>query len=213
MDRPVIETPNKVMGQRAWIMLSVGLSVAAFLALLVWGSLTFDGAGGLGINHEFGEIEVESRFAPNFNLDLGNGEVLRLSDHAGKVVVVDFWASWCGPCRQEAPILSGVYREYAGRSVEFIGVSTWDRRFDAEEHLETFDVPYPNGFDESGVIAIDYGIKGVPEKYFIGPTGEVSRKYVGPMPAEVLREALDELLAEIGEGQEAGTSGPGPDSP
>ena len=178
-------------------MLAFGVSLATFLALLLWGSLSFDGAGGLGVNTEFGEVEPNARIPHSFDFRLVDGQEWRLSNHTGRVVVVDFWASWCGPCRDEAATLAEVYLEYQDRPVEFIGVNIWDHENSALEHLEQYSVPYPNGIDEKGVIAVEYGVRGIPEKFFIAPNGEVRRKYVGPMPPEVLREALDDLLSEI----------------
>ncbi len=191
------ETPRGALSQRSWIMLAFGVSLATFLALLLWGSLSFDGAGGLGVNTDFGEVESNVRIPHSFDFQLVDGEEWRLSDHEGKVVVVDFWASWCGPCRDEAATLTQVYLEYRDRPVEFIGVNIWDQENSALEHLEQYAVPYPNGIDEEGVIAVEYGVRGIPEKFFIAPNGEVRRKYVGPMPPEVLREALDDLLSEL----------------
>ncbi len=185
------------MGPRAWMMLAAGFTISAFLALLFWNLLSFEGTGGLGVNQEFGQVDVNIKEAPGFDLMLFDGETLRLADQTGKVVVVDFWASWCGPCRQEAAMLTEVYQEYASHSVEFVGVNIWDRPADAKRHLEDYGVPYPNGSDHSGAIAIDYGVRGIPEKYFIGPNGEVLRKYVGPMTAELLQDVLDEVLAEM----------------
>lgn len=167
----------------------------ALLGLLGWGSLkSSSGPSGVGVNQDFGQVDVTARPAARFTLESMDGETLNLADLQGKVVLVDFWASWCTPCRQEAPVLRQVYQEYADQPVEFVGVNIWDRREDAFQYIDTYNIPYPNGIDESGSIAIDYGVRGIPEKFFIDSTGVVRRKYVGPMHAETLRAALDELL-------------------
>jgi cytochrome c biogenesis protein CcmG/thiol:disulfide interchange protein DsbE len=88
-----------------------------------------------------------------------------------------------------------VYLEYAGKPVEFVGVNIWDRDQDALDFLEAFQISYPNGVDEAGRIAIDYGVRGIPEKFFIDQKGVVRQKFVGPMQAEALREAIDGLLS------------------
>lgn len=166
------------------------------LALLAWASLGYGGAnGGFGVNRNFGEVAVTERPAAEFSLDLMDGRSVSLSDYKGKAVMVDFWASWCTPCRQEAPVLRQVYHEYSDQPVEFIGVNIWDRPEDAARYLENFEVPYPNGVDESGSIAIDYGVRGIPEKFFIDPDGVIREKFVGPMHADALRTALDGLLS------------------
>ena len=109
---------------------------------------------------------------------------------------LDFWASWCPPCRQEAPDLVEVYLEYQDRPVEFVGVDIWDDRDAAEDYLALFNVPYPNGRDEDGTVAIDYGVRGIPEKFFIGPDGSVLKKFVGPIKGADLRQVLDDLLLQ-----------------
>jgi cytochrome c biogenesis protein CcmG/thiol:disulfide interchange protein DsbE len=183
------------LSKRVWILLAAGLPVLALLGLLGWGSLkSSSGPAGVGVNRDFGQVDVTARPAARFTLESMDGGTLDLADLQGKVVLVDFWASWCTPCRQEAPVLRQVYQEYADQPVEFVGVNIWDRREDAFQYTDTFDIPYPNGIDESGSIAIDYGVRGIPEKFFIDSTGVVRRKYVGPMHADTLRAALDELL-------------------
>ena len=78
--------------------------------------------------------------------------------------------------------------------MEFIGVDIWDRPDDAMEFVDLFDVPYPNGIDGKGIVAIDYGVKGIPEKIFIDQNGLISKKFVGPINADTLRATLDGLL-------------------
>ena len=177
------------------------IPLAGFLALLGWASLKSGGnPGSLGVNNDFGQVDISSKPAAAFTLDLSagtpnNGADLSLSDLRGKVVLVDFWASWCTPCRQEAPGLSRVYLEYAGKPVEFVGVNIWDRNQYALDFLEEFETAYPNGVDETGSIAIDYGVRGIPEKFFIDQKGVVRQKFVGPMQPGALRAAIDGLLS------------------
>ena len=185
------------MSQRSWILLATGLPLLAFLGILVWAALQTGGrAGGLGVNTQFGVAEVDTELAQDFNLNLHGGDSLALSDLRGKVVLVDFWASWCAPCRQEAPVLEQTYLDYAGKDVEFIGVNIWDLPDNSASYVEEFGISYPNGVDTDGVIAIDYGVKGIPEKFFIDRAGIVRQKFVGPMRADKLEETLDGLLAE-----------------
>ncbi len=184
------------MSKRGWIFLLSAIPLVGFLALLGWASLKSGGnPGGMGVNNEFGQVAISSQPAAEFNLPLTSGAELSLSDLRGKVVMVDFWASWCTPCRQEAPVLSQVYLEYAGQPVEFIGVNIWDRNQDALDFLEAFQTTYPIGVDEAGTIAIDYGLRGIPEKFFIDQKGVVRQKFVGPMQADALRAAIDALLS------------------
>ena len=179
--------------------MGAALPLIAFLGILVWASVKTGGQpGGLGVNTEFGEVEVDAGPASLFTVELIDGGTLALADLQGQVVMVDFWASWCGPCRQEAPALRQVYLEYADRRVEFVGIDVWDRRRDAVTYIESFEIPYSNAVDEDGVVAIDYGVRGIPEKFFIDQQGVVQLKFVGPMSGEALRTALDALLSVDG---------------
>ena len=96
--------------------------VVALFALLGWALVQSGGnPGGFGVNRSFGEVAVEQQPAPGFAKSDLNGNMVNLSELRGKVVMLDFWSSWCPPCRQEAPALARVYREYEGRNVEFVG--------------------------------------------------------------------------------------------
>ena len=184
-------------GYLFWLLLAGGLLVIlAFLGILTWASRETGGRAVSigGVNTEFGVAEIDQAPARDFTLELIEGETLKLSDLTGQVVMVDFWASWCAPCRHEAPVLEQTYRDYAGREVEFIGVNIWDLPDNAPAYVDDFDITYPTGVDADGAIAIDYGVKGIPEKFFIDKTGVVRQKFVGPMSAETLRQTLDELL-------------------
>ena len=184
------------LSKRNWILLGSAIPLLGLFALLGWASAQSGGnPGGFGVNSEFGQVKVSSAQAAEFSLELLDGGSLALSDLRGKVVMLDFWSSWCLPCRQEAPVLAEVYREYKGQPVEFVGVDIWDQPSDALEHIRRYGVPYPNGIDANGVIAIDYGVTGLPEKFFIGRDGVLLKKFVGPMRAGDLRTILDELLA------------------
>ena len=183
------------MSKRGWILLGTGVPVLALFALLAWASVRSGGnPGGLGVNREFGQVPIDVEIARDFSLELLDGSIITLSGLQGKVVLLDFWASWCGPCRDEAPVLAQVYREFQGEAVEFVGVNLWDTLQGAINHIEEFSALYPNGIDRSGTIAIDYGVSGIPEKIFIGKDGVVARKFVGPISADNLRAALQELL-------------------
>jgi cytochrome c biogenesis protein CcmG, thiol:disulfide interchange protein DsbE len=184
------------LSKRGWILLSTAIPVIALLSLLGWAVVrSGSNPGGLGVNSVFGRVGVSAEPASDFTLELLEGGALNLSDLRGKVVLVDFWASWCPPCRQEAQTLAQVYQEYADQPVEFVGVDIWDRREDALAYINDYNVPYPNGIDEKGTILIDYGVTGIPEKFIIDQNGVVRHKLVGPTSADALRETLDELLA------------------
>ena len=183
------------MSRRGWILLASGLPLLALFAVLAWASVRSGGnPGGFGVNAEFGQVEVSEDQADDFSLELMSGETLTLADLRGKAVMVDFWSSWCPPCRQEAPVLAEVYLEYESLPVEFVGVDIWDVPAAAQEHIDRYNVPYPNGIDADGIIAINYGVTGLPEKFFISPEGMVVKKFVGPMSPSKLRGIMNEML-------------------
>ena len=184
------------MNRRSVIMGFSLLILAAFFSLLGWAIVRSGGVpAGVGVNNVFGEVSIQKRPAPDFTLETLNGDSITLSDLKGKVVLVDFWASWCPPCRQEAPGLAQVYEEYQDQGVEFIGISIWDRLNDAKDYVQRFGITYPSGLDSQGTILVDYGVRGIPEKFFIDAQGQLVAKFIGPSDVEGLRETLDQMLA------------------
>ena len=184
-------TPSR---RRLVVALAVFVPLVGLFALLAWALVESGGQpAGVAINTQFGEVEVEERPARDFTLTLFDGETLRLSELRGKVVLIDFWTSWCPPCRREAPTLADAYRRFEGRGVEFVGVAVWDSEEQAAGFVRDNNVPYPNGLDSKGSIAIDYGLTGIPEKYIVDQDGRLVRKFVGPMEPEQLEAVLIEL--------------------
>lgn len=126
------------------------------------------------------------------------GDSIRLRDLGGKVVVLNFWASWCLACRDEHVALSETAREYAGRPAQFIGVLYNDQpaagiRWIAEMGGQS----YPSVTDNNSRTAIDYGLYGVPETFIVDATGRIVYKHLGPIPEIVLRQWIDSLLPRV----------------
>lgn len=173
----------------------VFLVVVVILVLFARALAASDQTGSrFAVNEQLGEMNIEREPAPAFQLTTFDGETLALEDLQGQVLMVDFWASWCPPCRQEAPTLDRIYREYQDKGVEFVGIAIWDTEQDAQRYLRQFGITYPNGLDAKGSIAIDYGVTGIPEKYFINRDSILVKKFNGPMNEARLRAVLDELL-------------------
>ena len=184
-----------MMSKRSWVFIGSVVPIVALFALLGWALAKSGGnPGGLGVNNDFGEVSISQVPARDFSLELLDGRILNLQQLRGKVVMVDFWASWCPPCRQEAPHVVEIYEEYKDQPVEFIGIAIWDSMDVTREFVRQFGISYPVGADARGVIAIDFGVSGIPEKYLISGDGVLTKKLVGPTTAEALRKVLDQLL-------------------
>ena len=106
------------------------------------------------------------------------GKTVRLSDYVGKgkYVLVDFWASWCGPCRAEIPNLIKVYNKYKGDKFEVLGVATWDKPEDTKEAIAELGIPYPQMLNAQKAGSDAYGITGIPQIILFGPDGKILKR-------------------------------------
>jgi cytochrome c biogenesis protein CcmG/thiol:disulfide interchange protein DsbE len=163
-----------------------GAVVVALLLLLWFGLQQKEIAGSKVVNVPF-------TTAPNFSLGLFDGSTFTLSQalQSGKPVVVNFWASWCGPCADEAPLLQDAARRSSGRFT-FVGLNVQDQDADALGFLRKYGITYPNGSSNAGTISVQYGMRGVPETYFIAPDGRLVRKWNTLTAAD-----LEQFLAEL----------------
>jgi cytochrome c biogenesis protein CcmG/thiol:disulfide interchange protein DsbE len=132
--------------------------------------------------------------APDFSFTTFDGEQISLADLRGKGVVVNFWASWCDPCRDEAALLESAWQREQANGIVFIGLDYLDQEPAAKAYLTEFGISYPNGPDLQSQAARRYGIKGVPETYFISPEGEIVQAVIGPITNAA---QLDTFLAMI----------------
>ena len=168
---------------------AIGL-VVALLGLLVWKVVQQDKTN---VARSF---EQGRKTRPvDFELERLDGDgSLQLSSLRGKVVVVNFWAAWCVPCKREAPIFQKAYEDYRGR-VEFVGVDTADFTGEARQFLERYGVRYPNVRDPDTSVLSDYGGLPIPRTYVIDRTWTVSGYIFGEAREETLRSAIEEALA------------------
>ncbi|RME80850.1 MAG: TlpA family protein disulfide reductase [Caldilineae bacterium] len=135
---------------------------------------------------------VGSGAAPPVVFTTYDGERIDIADYRGTPIVINFWASWCNPCRDEQPILEAAWRRHKGE-VLFIGLSYLDQEKNARAYMEEFDVTYPNGPDMGSRIYTAYHVQGVPETFFIDANGNVQGFHVGPISAEELERRIQEL--------------------
>ena len=164
--------------------------------LLVWGCLiAFLTLVGLALLRTQAGQLVDAP-APDIRLQQFDGGQFVLSEQRGSVVMIDFWASWCVPCRAEASQLELLWQEYQNRGVVFVGVSYADTEAEARAFLDEFAITYPNGPDLGTRASQAYRIRGVPEKFFVDRCGRIRDVVVGPVSVAQLRQNLESLLAE-----------------
>lgn len=173
----------------------VGIIVSGILVIGLFVLLGIGLANRSPVTSRSGVTRIDKP-APQFVLPLFDGGTFDLAEHQGKPIVINFWASWCIPCRQEAPILEGLWQEHQD-DVVFVGVDIQDGERDSLAYLEEFGVTYPNGLDADGRITVDYGVIGIPVTFFINRDGMVERRWVGAVRESQLVIWIEELEAGV----------------
>ena len=134
--------------------------------------------------------------APSFDLSaIDGGSSVDSVGLAEQVIVVNFWASWCVPCREEASTLQRFAQRTAGTGVQLIGVLYSDTRSNALDFRDEFGLTYPLVDDPDGRTAIDFGVRGVPETFIIGPDGRVMARLIGAVGPTTLDDVIRQVLA------------------
>ena len=185
IEQPIEDTqpPPNAKRKETGIIIAFAV-VLALLGLLAWGLRKAE-AG-----------QVTSGVAPEITITGFDGRTATLSNLRGQVVIVNFWASWCLPCREEAAYLEATWRKYKGKGVVFIGVDWADTKKEALAYIKEFDITYINGPDLGGRAGQAYNIKGVPETFYVAKNGELRGIHIGPLQSPILDEKIEELLSE-----------------
>lgn len=168
---------------------------ASFLTLLVVGIINRS-----AITAESGAQRLGQQ-APAFNLkNIESGEIVELSSLRGKPLVINFWASWCTPCRVEMPHFVDAFHQYSPEDITFVGIHTLEPEEDARKFIDAFEIPTKEGFlilsDDTGTSTIDYGVSGIPATFFVDSSGFVKKRWIGGISRENLQINIDALINE-----------------
>ncbi len=158
------------------------LVAIGFVALLAYGLIIS------------GDTRVEAGKAPDFTLTSFDGETFRLADLSGQVVVLNFWATWCVSCQDEADDIERVWRRFQDQGVQFLGIDYLDQEPLNLQWIERYGITYPNGPDIQGRIYNAYGVQGLPETFVIDRSGNVAQVFVGPVTESQLIAAIEKVL-------------------
>ena len=132
--------------------------------------------------------------APAFTLpSLAGGASISLDQYKGKIVVLNFWASWCIPCKEENPTLADMWERYRGTDVVLLGIVFQDSADAAREYTTRLGNTWPSAIDDNGQVALRYGVFGPPETYFIGADGVIAGRHIGPIDGPTLIKGIETL--------------------
>jgi len=132
--------------------------------------------------------------APDFRLPRLGGEELALSSLKGKAVVVNFWATWCGPCRDELPLLADLARRYPASELTVLGVNVQEGEAVVRPFAEEMGITFPLVLDKTGEVVKRYRLRGLPTTVFIDRAGIIRAVYLGPLTSDTLARHLSDLL-------------------
>lgn len=150
-----------------------------------------------GCSEDYPAEPAEKEIAADFVLKLFDGSDFRLSDHRGKPVFINFWASWCIPCAEEMPAIEQVYKEYSKKGVIFIGIAIDDTETKAKKFADRFKLSFPIGLDP-GEIHKSYPLYGVPTTVFIDKQGKINYLHMGGVTENLIRHELDKIIQDYG---------------
>lgn len=184
-NQEILASQKKVRSLPAWVIALAFLGLVVFLAFI-----------GLGMNRSYNAPITTGKSVPAFKLQVFDGAQLNTADMAGKVLVINFWASWCKPCEQEAAELEQAWKIYEpGGKVQFLGVDYVDTEPQAKAYLSKFAITYPNGPDLRTSISQMFRIRGVPETYIVDRDGKLAFVKIGPFESvQEIQTIVDGLL-------------------
>ena len=181
------ETRNGVSGWTFWLVVAAGIAVMVFGIIFV---------GRFDSDITLTPSPLIDEPAPDVSIRyLDSAEEFRLADYEGEIVVLNFWASWCLNCRVEHEALNSAAAGYADLGVSFIGVAYQDRESASKAFLDELGRgdPYTYGIDDASRVAVEFGILGLPETFFIDREGIIRAKVSGPVSAALLSQTIEAI--------------------
>ncbi len=187
-------------GQRPlWHLLALNIALLAVLVSAVWLALWFlrrseaprpaPSAG----DFLAAQALTIGTVAPEFTLPQLDGGQISLSQLRGRPVLVNFWATWCAPCRSEMPALQRVAAQYAGSGLVVIGINQLEDEATVQEFVREFGLTFPIALDRDGVTSRAWRVYGIPQTYLVDRDGTIRKAWVGPVTEQSVTRALDEL--------------------
>lgn len=176
--------------------LKILIPIIAFIIILIGATLLYN-----NLKNSSSALpqapEQEVQMAPDFEITNSKGETVTLSDFKGKPLVINFWASWCPPCKEEMPYLQSAFDEH-GEEITFLFIDLVDgsreTKEKGEEYINSQGFTFPIYFDSTGVASTNYGIRSIPTTFFINEAGEIVQTINGSMSQETLNSGLKKLL-------------------
>lgn len=191
-DRPDLPELWSQRPRRRWLRWVVGT-----VAVIAIGAWALAAGSRLGEDPTLVESPLLGKPAPSFELPLLDGGSISSAELDGQPYVVNFWASWCVPCREEAPVLQSFHERWSDRGVVVLGVVYQDTASKAKDFRDEFRLTFPQALDPGGIAALDFGVFGIPETYVVDSRGIVMAKLIGAVGPNT----LDIVLTQIEAGQ------------
>ena len=165
------------------------MSKTILLIILIWGLLIT----GCSAGSEPSEVRLVGQ-APEFQLEDLDGQSVSLSDFQGKPVLLNFWATWCSPCRSEMPYLQEIYEEWSSQGLVMLTINIGESHSKVSNFLQTYNLSLPVLLDTKSSVAQEYNITGIPTTLFIDKDGVIQQKIIGAFPS---KESIEKNLNAI----------------
>jgi len=189
MRLPVQKNSKKLKATVIFLLAMLIAGFTIFLAIGVMGTTTATSRSGK---------ELVGKKAPSFVAPKVGGQLVSLENYKNKPLVLNFWASWCPPCRDETPGMERIWRKYEDQGVVILGINVQDGEKEAERYISEFGITFSNALDLDGSITVDYGVTGLPVTFFIDNDSVVTGRWVGSISEDRLDNWVSNLIFSTG---------------